>query len=148
MTYRLVGRIDLTDDQNIIRDHKILGRRPSPDDVARDGQLSTYALAKRLQTKQAERGLALDVVVKNKKPVAITIPAERSREFLLEHLNTIGHVARGIEAGVFPRNVNGWHCSPKFCGYWSRCVGKHLKTVDLGENLQEQLEGSLDGSAK
>ncbi len=32
-------------------------------------------------------------------------------------------LARAIDQNVFFPNPNGWHCSPKWCGYWERCMG-------------------------
>jgi hypothetical protein len=153
--YELDARIDVTDINNIIRDNKALGKTPNQMDVDRDIQLSTYALAKRIQTKKPETALALDIVVKNKTaPKAVTLVTERSHETLKLHLNLIGHVAKGIQAEVFPPNPTGWWCSKKFCGYWDRCMGRGLVTVDMGNgrtveypNIEHQLKESIDAEA-
>jgi len=149
IVYHLQGKIDVTDINQIIRDNKIVApqRVPDPVTIAKDIQLSTYALAKRIKTKSAEHGLALDCAVrptKLKGARAVSIPTTRTRDFLLEHLNTIGHVARGILHEAFPRRTDGWWCSEKFCGYWSRCVGRNLTVIDLGERVKEELEASLE----
>ena len=31
-------------------------------------------------------------------------------------------VSTAINAGVFPPNTSGWHCSPKFCGFFQLCM--------------------------
>jgi hypothetical protein len=37
-------------------------------------------------------------------------------------------VARGVTSGAFPPcDPSNWCCSPKWCGYWSRCRGKGRK---------------------
>lgn len=146
--YHLNGKIDVTDINLIIRDNKIVAPQRVPDAIAiaKNSQLTTYALAKRLQTKKPEAGLSLDIAVKPTKTKgarAVTIPTERTREFLIEHLNTIGHVARGIMHESFPRHEDGWWCSEKFCGYWSRCMGKNLTVIDMGDRIKKQLEASL-----
>jgi hypothetical protein len=144
VSYELDARIDLTDINGVIRDNKALGRSPNQNDVDRDLQLSTYALAKRLQTKKAETGLALDIIVKNKTPKAVTIPTARTREHLQLHLNTTGHIAKAIQAEAFPRNPTGWWCSKKFCGYYGLCMGRGIpEQVDIGQNLRKTLNESI-----
>src|SRR5216684_2988404 len=139
-TFDIMGVIDVIDEQGYIRDNKSLARQPSPLDLAKDGQLSMYALLYRLTERKAETGLKIDAVIKNKEPRAIILPAERTREMLQLHLNKVGHIARAIEHHIFPLNTDGWHCDPRYCGYWDRCVGKSLKTVDMGQNLEQQLK--------
>lgn len=138
--YSIVGRIDVTDINGTIRDNKIVGakRQITPESIAKDRQLSIYAMVHRIRHKQAEAGVAQDVVRLMKKgPLAISIPGVRTREYLLEELNTIGHVARGIEHHVFPKRTDGWFCNARWCGFWSRCEGRNLKVVDLGEHKKE-----------
>lgn len=147
--YELVAVIDVTDTNDVIRDNKALGKTPTQKDIDRDIQLSTYALAKRFQTRQPERGLALDIVVKNKTPKAVMLTTERTREHLQIHLrDTVGHVAKAIAAESFPANPTGWWCDPRWCGYWSRCMGRGLKTVDMGQNLEQQLKESIDNAER
>jgi len=149
VNYELVAVIDVTDTNGVIRDNKALGKTPNQKDVDRDIQLSTYALAKRFQTQKAEHGLALDIVVKNKTPKAVTLTTKRTRETLQIHLrDTIGHVAKAIAAEAFPANPTGWWCDPRWCGYWSRCMGRGLKTVDMGQNLEPQLKESIDNAER
>ena len=154
--FRLTGRIDVIDDAGLIRDNKAAGRAPNQLDIDKDVQLSTYSLARRLQTQQEARvadpeakgtvepGLRLDVIVKAQRPKAVILKTERTREALALHLNRIGNIAKAIRADAFPTNPNGWHCQPRFCGYWNLCMGRGIKTVDMGEHLQEQLEQSIE----
>lgn len=37
----------------------------------------------------------------------------------------VGQVERGIDAGVFPPNPDGWWCNQRYCGFWSRCMGEN-----------------------
>lgn len=148
----LNGYIDVIDEQDRIRDTKAMapGRVPKPDTLGCDLQLSTYALARKLEDKDSlptettPARLMLDVTVKLAHPEARILPTARSIEGLRMHVNTIGNVAKAIAADAFPRNPTGWWCSEKWCGYWSRCMGKVLVTVDLAENLEPQLKESID----
>ena len=43
---------------------------------------------------------------------------------------TVEDVSAGMASGVWPRNRNGWHCSPDKCGYYRRCMaGKDDSTL-------------------
>lgn len=147
----LNGYIDVIDEQGRIRDTKAMApsRVPKSDALGCDLQLSTYALARKLEDKDSlptettPARLMLDVTVKLAHPEARILPTARSIEGLRMHVNTIGNVAKAIAADAFPRNPTGWWCSEKWCGYWSRCMGKVLVTVDLAENLESQLEESI-----
>ena len=151
VAFSLMAIFDLVDQDRNIRDNKFISRTPTADDLAKDTQLSTYSLAYRMQQRrdhgdqaQPETGLKIDAVVKNKTPKALTLTTGRTREALRLHLNTIGQVAKGIKAEVFPMNVGTFWCSKKMCGYWDICCGKGIPmTLDMGENLTKQLEDSI-----
>lgn len=34
----------------------------------------------------------------------------------------VADVEKGIDAGVFPPSPGGWHCAPKYCSFWTRCM--------------------------
>lgn len=34
------------------------------------------------------------------------------------------HVWKGVKAGVFTPNTNGWHCSEKYCSFYAMCYGE------------------------
>lgn len=131
MSCELVGVVDLVDDHNIIRDNKAVARIPNEIDVNRDIQLTSYSLLHRLATGKPESGLTLDVVVKGK-GIAQVLKTRRTKEALALHVNLIGNVAKGVKAEAFPQNPTTWACSPRFCGYWDKCIGRGLKTFDMG----------------
>ena len=141
----LKGRIDLVDENGVIRDNKTITRVPSTEQLAQDVQLSTYSLARRLITKKAEPMLTMDAAIKRPWPEARILPTARSREGLKLHLNMIGHIGKSLRAESFPINPTGWWCSRRWCGYYDRCVGRGLVTIDLAGNLQPLLEESLIG---
>lgn len=136
--YDLMGIVDLVDAEGNVRDNKALGKTPSQQDIDRDIQLSTYSLLYRLDRQKPEAGLKMDAIIKTKTPKAVTLETKRTREGLRLHLNMIGHIARAIKAEAFPPNPTGWWCSEKFCGYWSRCMGKGMVTVDIGASVSTE----------
>lgn len=114
---------DVVDDGGIIIDNKAYAKTRNDEDLAKDLQLSTYALAYRIQFQKEETGLRLDLVLKTKEPHAQRLETRRTRDQLKLHLRNIGAIQQGIEKHVFPMNPTGWWCSEKMCGYWSRCMG-------------------------
>lgn len=55
---------------------------------------------------------------------------------------TVEDVADGMARGVWPRNRNGWHCSPMRCGYYRRCMeGKDDATL---KEMAEVARASAD----
>lgn len=141
----LKGVIDVVDERGVVRDNKAIApsRVPNPFQLATDTQLSTYALARRLITQKAEPMLTMDAVIKYAFPEARILPTARSREGLKLHLNMIGHIGKAIRNEIFPTNPNGWWCSPKWCGYFDRCMGRGLVTIDLSANLEQNLRESI-----
>lgn len=130
--YDLQVVMDVVDTDGVVRDNKSLSRKPSADEMAKDIQLSTYALAYRLLRRRPEAGLVFDAVLKHKNgPTAEVIATSRTTVDLKRHLEDIGDAQRQIQAGIFPRRPNGWWCSPRFCGYWSRCMGQPGTIFDL-----------------
>jgi RecB family exonuclease len=119
--FDLVGVWDLIERDGTIADNKAYGKTPSQDDVDKDLQLTAYALAYRTTTRKTEPRLRIDAVVKNKTPKAVQILTTRTNEDCRWFLRLIEDVARAIKLGVFYPNPQGWHCSPKACGFWTRC---------------------------
>jgi len=141
--YQLDSIIDITDDKGIIRELKTRASSPQQLDADKLVDLTQYAIARRLKTKEVEKGLAMDVIVKTKQAQAVSLHTTRSREQIEFHLNRIGNMAKAIDHRIFVPRTDWFGCSPKFCGYWSICAGKGLATVDLGVNLEANLRESV-----
>ena len=121
--YELLGYWDLIDRSGVIVDNKAYSRTPSQDDVDKDLQLTVYSLGYRVSKNAVEDSLRLDTVIKKKKPTAVQLVTKRTNDDCQWLLTLIEQVAKAIQSGVFYPNPNGWHCSPKFCGYWEKCKG-------------------------
>lgn len=120
--FALVGRYDVIEPGGVIVDCKSYKKRPSQADIDRDVQFTGYALAYRATRGQIEDGFRVDIVLKKKKPEAVQMYTSRSESQVRWFLDLIERVAHAMrdDQPLFP-NPNGWHCSEKFCDYWSKC---------------------------
>jgi hypothetical protein len=107
---------DLITDTKII-DHKVKAKRFSQDELNQDIQATCYFMKHK---KPFEFHLAL----RQMKPAIEIQQAGRNgsdTEFFTE---LVDKVWKAIWAGIFPPNPIGWHCGPRWCGYWNLCKGK------------------------
>ncbi len=121
--YELVGVWDLVEQDGTVCDNKAYSKAPSQQELDRDLQLTVYSLAYRAAFGEVEKGLRVDAVLKYKTPKAVQLTTRRTNEDCRWLLGLIEEVARAIDQNVFFPNPNGWHCSPKWCGHWERCMG-------------------------
>lgn len=120
--YDLKCVVDLVDDKQVVHDSKTRGKSPTAEEANKSMQLTAYALAYRVSRKEQERGLQLDVAVRNKNPKIVTLPTQRTNEQIGRFLETMARAAEAIQGGVFlPAPEGAWYCSPKFCGYYGTC---------------------------
>jgi len=119
--YVFKGFIDTVDEQGFIRDTKTANRRPAKTAATQSLQLTAYALGYRLKYGEEEKGLVLDYLVRNKKPVYVPLEDTRTQRQIDRFLNIVGYVAEGIKTKLFFPNVTGMLCSEQWCGYWDRC---------------------------
>jgi len=71
-----------------------------------------------------EPGLRMDAIVKTRNPRAVQLHTSRTNGDCRWLLNLIEQAGKAIASGIFYPNPNGWHCSPRYCGYWDRCMGR------------------------
>lgn len=121
----LMGSIDLITEGEIIRDTKTAASKPSPDSTFKSNQLTCYTLGHKILTGKMPAGVALDYVVKTKKPQIITLEDTRTQADIDMFLVTVGRVEWAIAHGLFYPNFSNMMCTPKGCGYWfgANCLG-------------------------
>ena len=122
---KVVGRIDMIDTDGVVKDWKTSSKSPpNPQALAANPQTGLYALA------SESDNVHYAYIVDNKSGVKCTevaLPTDltaSARELASE---LVVDVATAVRSGVFPRNQSGWWCSPRWCGYYSQCVGKVRK---------------------
>jgi len=121
--FDLVGVWDLVERDGTIADNKAYGKTPRQEDLDKDLQFTAYALGFRATRGEIEPGLRMDAIVKTKNPKAVQLHTRRTNDDCRWLLRLIEQVGAAIDSGIFYPNPNGWHCSPRFCGYWGLCMG-------------------------
>jgi len=118
------GRMDVFTREEIIIDTKTKDRTPSEEEIARNYQLTGYAMGYRALKKRLPAGLRLDYLIRLKKGPEVKIfTPERSEADIKRLIDTSLQVAKGIRSGVFPRNEESMFCSPQYCEYYRICKG-------------------------
>ena len=121
-SHDLLGRLDVADETDTIRDLKTSARRKTQDDVDRSDQLTFYHAAFKQETGRRARGVALDVLLDQKTPAVQTLTTERTDLDRQVFLNRLNAMLAGIKAGSFqPAALGSWCCSPRFCGWFFTC---------------------------
>lgn len=122
-THDLVGRLDLTDTNDYVRDTKTSGRRKPQDEIDRSDQMTFYAVGYRHLTGQRPAGVAMDVLVDSDEgPLAQILTSARDQKDVHVFLHRVNAMLAGMKGGVFlPAPVGSWCCSPRYCGYASDC---------------------------
>lgn len=123
--YALGGTLDLTDENEIIRDTKTSKMSYQEDAVTDSIQATMYDYAHETKTGIKAKGFAFDVITKTKVPKYQEVKGEVS-DFQRERMfETISIMNKQIERGEFQyAPEGGWWCSKSWCGYWHLCKGK------------------------
>jgi hypothetical protein len=112
------GRLDVIEADGSVRDWKTSGKTPSADDIAKSIQTEIYAAI-------TQKPIAFTYLVALKggiKVLEYDVPGDVIAAAPALAADTVAHVAAGIAAGSFPRSRAGWHCSRRWCAFYSRCM--------------------------
>lgn len=115
---------DLVDTRKIVIDHKTSARAYSQNDVDKDIQASAEAFA-------LGRPIVFHnhVAVKSKIPHIQIVKSYRTRTDIEWWEELAAQVILQMKTGVAPPNPNGWHCSPRFCGFYDLCRGGTARSL-------------------
>lgn len=128
--FELTGVWDVVERDGTIADNKAYRKPPYQEDLDKDIQFTLYVLAFRATRGEIEPGLRMDAIIKTKNPKALQLHTRRTNEDCRWLLGLIEQVGKAITSGNFYPNPNGRHCSPRFCGYWDRCMGaQHWRLI-------------------
>lgn len=119
--YKLLGYIDVLDEEGFIRDTKTASKSPSEAEVNKSLQLTAYSMAHRTLFGTEEKGVKLDYLVQNKTPKVVQLEGRRTQRDIERFLKTMGIIAHAIRSGVFYPNENNYLCGHEKCGYWNIC---------------------------
>lgn len=117
----LEGTFDLQTRDRKLHDLKTSGKKLGADAITDSVQMRLYSLLSEIADGAPPAGLALDVVQKNKTPLAYIVesPTFSSSKPILD---MISRMERGLESGIFqPTDPGHWRCQPSYCGWWDTC---------------------------
>lgn len=117
----LEGTFDLQTRDGKLHDLKTSGKKLGVDAITDSVQMRLYSVLAEIADGKAPTKLALDVVQKNKTPLAYIVesPTFASSKPIME---LIARVERVIETGIFaPAEPTSWVCGKSYCGWWDTC---------------------------
>jgi hypothetical protein len=104
----------------VVSDLKTVKRLWPAGRIENEPQLTFYAIAENTDRVRIDFLAALKTGTKY-----TPVTSKRGRQDKMVLLEDVAEVSKNIKAGIFPRCApTGWHCSPTFCGYFTRCRGK------------------------
>ena len=116
-----LGYIDLIDMRSTVRDTKTAGRTPQADVADKSFQLTGYAFAYMQDYGELPKAVTLDYLIATKTPKAEVRESVRTSKDIARFIGTSRMMAEAIAAENYYPNEDGWHCSPRYCGYYERC---------------------------
>ncbi len=139
----LVGTMDIREGLDSIRDTKTKKATPPANQADISLQLTMYAMAVYAAHKVLPGQVALDYLVRTKTPKLAVRVSTRTREDFQPLIDRIGAATRAMESGIFmPANPDDWHCSAKYCAYFSGICRYAAKPKIIS------IQGSTEGAKK
>ena len=118
---KVVSVIDLIDEDSRIIDHKTSSKAYSQDSVDKDDQLTTYAY---MRNRAALCQIHVAVKPGVRTPARIQVlKTYRTGAHMEWWHQMVTEILKQMKTGVAPPRPTGWWCSPRFCGFYSRCRG-------------------------
>jgi len=113
---RFVCVVDLEDEAKLVIDHKTSARAYNQDDVDKDLQASAEAFV-------LGRAIVFQnhVAIKGRVPRIQVISSYRLDTDIKWWYEMATGIVLQMKSGIAPPNSSGWHCSPRFCGFWDIC---------------------------
>jgi RecB family exonuclease len=115
---KVVGRMDVVTETSVI-DWKSSSRGPVRSNLTNSPQTELYAF---VSGREMEYVYVIDAVRNGPRVQSEKLTDEEVRQARSLAESTVSDVAEGMAMGVWPRNRQGWHCSPGKCGYYRRCM--------------------------
>jgi len=120
-SHDLLCRLDVLDDQGVIRDTKTGMKTKPQSDWDASVQLTFY-WAVALALKLNPTGIVIDQLIDTKEPKYVMSVTSRGDADVTALLNRVNAFVAGVRAGIFiPAPTGSWWCSPNWCGYWKTC---------------------------
>lgn len=119
----ITGTLDLVEENHMIRDLKIKGRKPNWMEAIKSFQGKSYRSGYKQKYGKKPRGFMLDCIIRTKEPGYFpTKPVPYTDTEDAEFRAICIQVVKAIRAGIFYCNRdNNYFCSPNSCGFWPMC---------------------------
>ena len=122
-SHDLLGRLDLTSDQDEVVDFKTSGKTPKASTYERSDQFTFYDAAYEATRGRKPACVRVEAMIDLKTPKRVPLKIQRTpadRVVLVARMNAM---LASLKAGIFmPANPGAWWCSEKWCGFAPTCV--------------------------
>lgn len=138
-THDIIGRLDLVEVDDTIRDLKTSEKAKSVVDLESDA-MNFYAAAYEYETGRMPKRVVIDNLIARKSGTdLVSLVGRKDLGDKAVLVNRINAMLKGVRAGVFlPATPGHWKCSPKWCGYWSTCPFVNAERRDAAERSQDE----------
>lgn len=121
---KFTGRVDLITEDGTVVDHKTAKQSYNQDKVDHEMQPCAYAfgLGRAIE-------FAYHVAVKKKASDTQILYTKRTMEDVAWWLAMVEMDLMQMQSGIAPPRPDGWHCSPKACGYWEKCRQEMARSI-------------------
>ncbi len=115
---------DMIDMKKVVIDHKTSARAYSQNDVDKGLQASAEAFA-------LDRPIMFQnhVAIKARVPKIQIIKSYRTRTDIDWWVEMAAQIITQMKTGIAPPNPDGWHCSPRFCGFYELCRSGTARSI-------------------
>jgi len=139
---KVIGRIDLTDTNNVIHELKTTRKSPNMQDIRCDPQLAIYQLGYHSIKKKYPKAISKDYIVLSKRDSRIVrfkvVRPFVDRATILRNINAIMNAAHSnIFYCMHP--AESWICSKQWCGYYT--LHQELKKLGLQKFMTKYSKG-------
>lgn len=142
LNIQLAGTIDIQE-PGAVRDTKTSAKTPGQSEADSSLQLTMYAMALYALGEPTEN-VALDYLVRLKKPKAVTLTSRRTLVDFDHLLERVATAERVIASGVFaPAPLDSWWCSGKWCPAHSTCPYARRPVSVPSPDITQALSDSL-----
>jgi len=123
----VVSVLDLIDSEDRTVDHKTSARLWNQVRADSHGQPTAYSF-----TRDKIAPVQFHIAVKPTKtlPARVQIlETRRSLKDVLWWVKMVEEIIEQMESGVYPPRPGDWYCSPRFCGYYKRCMEQYSVSI-------------------
>jgi hypothetical protein len=139
---QLAGTIDIQEPDSV-RDTKTSAKTPGQAEADNSLQLTMYAMALHALGEPTDK-VALDYLVRLKKPRALTLTSRRTLDDFDHLLERVAAAERVVSSGVFaPAPLDSWWCSAKWCPAHATCPYARRPVSMPSPDLTQALSDSL-----